>query len=91
MGQSIFESDMADKLNGLDQYMAQQEQKLLHGDVHNDEYADIQDKLNNLNARDWLDKPERIQLVQANIMLEILKSIDRLNNSIQELNEDTNY
>lgn len=91
MGQSIFESDMADKLNGLDQYMAQQEQKLLHGDVHNDEYADIQDKLNNLNARDWLDQPERIQLVQSNIMLEILKSIDRLNNSIQELNEDTNY
>ncbi|MCT0486336.1 hypothetical protein [Weissella paramesenteroides] len=91
MGQSIFEKDMADKLNGLDNYMVQQERKLLHGDVSSGEYADIQDTLNDLNARDWLDEPERIQLVQTNIMLETLKSIDRLNNSIQELNEDTNY
>lgn len=66
-------------------------QELLHGDVGSGEYADIQDTLNNLNARDWLDEPERIQLVQANIMLEILKSIDQLNNSVQELNEDPNF
>lgn len=88
---SEFWKDMADKMQGLDKFMAYQEQKVLHGDVGSGEYADIQDTLNNLNARNWLDEPERIQLVQANIMLETLKSIDRLNNSIQELNEDTNY
>lgn len=89
--ENMFEKDMAEKLQGLDKFKAYQEQKFLHEDVDRGEYADIQDTLNNLNARDWLDEPERIQLVQANIMLEILKSIDRLNNSIQELNENTNY
>lgn len=89
--ENMFEKDMAEKLRGLDKFKAYQEQKVLHGDVDRGEYADIQDTLNNLNARDWLDEPERIQLVQANIMLEILKSIDQLNNSVQELNEDPNF
>ncbi|TPF00968.1 hypothetical protein DIS13_08385 [Weissella paramesenteroides] len=91
MGQSIFEKDMADNLNGLDQYMTQQEQKLLHGDVHNDEYADIQDKLNQLNNSNTLDEIKRIELVKASIMFEMLRSIDQLTESIQELNQDSNY
>jgi hypothetical protein len=91
MGQSIFESDMTDKLNGLDRYMEQQEQKLFHGDVHNYEYADIQDKLNQLNNSNTLDEIKHIELVKASIMFEMLRSIDQLTESIQELNQDSNY
>ena len=86
----MFWKDMADKMQGLDKFMAYQEQKE-YEKTNSGDYTDIQDTLDNLNSRDWLDEPERIQLVQANIMLEILKSIDQLNNSVQELNEDTNF
>lgn len=83
MGQSIFESDMTDKLNGLDKYMAQQEQKLLHGDGDSSDYGEIQDKLTQLNGSVTLDESKRIELVKASIMFEMLRSIDQLTESIQ--------
>ena len=88
--ENMFWKDMTSKMQGLDKFMAYQEQKA-YEKTNSGEYADIQDTLNNLNASDWLDEPERIQLFRANIMLEILKSINQLNNSVQELNEDTNF
>lgn len=87
---NVFKEEMKDKLDGLDKYMEQQEQKIFHGDVHNDEYADIQDKLNQLNNSNTLDEIKRIELVKASIIFEMLRSIDQLTESIQELNQDSN-
>lgn len=84
----MFKKDMADKLKGLDEFKARVEKSHSFGD---DEYKDIKHELNNLNEEGNLDKSERIQLVKANIMFEMLRSIDLVHESVQELNEDTNY
>ncbi|WP_258088055.1 hypothetical protein [Weissella fangxianensis] len=81
--ENMFKKDMADKLKGLDEFKVQVEKSHSTGD---DEYKDIRHELNYLNAEDNLDKSERIQLVKANIMFEMLRSIDQVNESIQELN-----
>lgn len=71
--------------------MAQQEQKLLHGDGDSSDYGDIQNELNQLNGSVTLDESKRIELVKVNIIFEMLRLIDQLTGSTQELNQDSNY
>lgn len=86
--ENMFKKDMADKLKGLDEFKEQVEKSHSTGD---DEHKGIRHELNYLNAEDNLDKSERIQLVKANIMFEMLWELVKINENIKELNEDTNY